>query len=82
VTEDEAIARIRARWDHAPLDRRDVEERVALRIVDRDVKPETVILENFTACLLFVRRGPEDWRKRYVHSIYDVDGALDLLEAA
>jgi hypothetical protein len=88
VNAEAAIARVRARWAHAPLDPRDVEERVAVRIVDRDIKPENVILEDHGACRIFVRRRaraewpprPGDWRSCYVHSVSDVDAALDRLE--
>lgn len=86
---EEAVACFRARWSHPPIDRRDVEERVAVHLVDRDVTPQIVVLACPPACRLFVLHAPrtaetpEVWRSRYVHSVYDVDALLvRLLEGA
>jgi hypothetical protein len=87
VTEEEAIARVRARWAHPPLDVRDVEERVALRLVDAHRPPEVLVRAAPPACRLFVRQRdasgsgwpprPGDWRSKYVHALRDVDRVLD-----
>lgn len=69
----DAIARLRAKWSHDPLDRRDVEERLAVRL---DPERETVVVEAPPACRIFVRRG-EGWRSAYVHRLADVDAVLD-----
>lgn len=80
MTVEEAIARFRARWDHPPIDPADVEERIALRVgLDRNV----VVVPSAPAVRLFivVSKIPEALRYRsvYLHSIADVDAALDAL---
>jgi hypothetical protein len=80
VSVDDALARFRARWAHPPLDRRDVEERLAVRLLELpDV--EVLVVATPPACRLFVRRG-EGWRSRYVHRVDEVDRALDALRSA
>lgn len=81
MTELEAIAACRARWTHAPLDPRDVEERIALRLVERDVTPQIRVLATPPACRIFVVRseGRGGSRSRYVHTIGEVDATLDRL---
>jgi hypothetical protein len=76
MTFDEAIAAFRARWAHAPVDRRDVEERVALRLLDRDPPPTVVVLSCLGACRVFAFNG-KAWRSRYVHELRDVDALVD-----
>lgn len=74
----EALERFRARWAHPPVDRADIEERVALRLIEVP-EVEAVVLgpwpPHVPACRLFVRRG-DGWRSRYVHSTAEVDEAL------
>lgn len=89
MTPDEALAVLRARWSQPPLDRRDVEERIALRLRDQE-GPEVLVLEmaiptsagcaRSVAPRLFVASA-SGWRSRYVHTIADVDHALDALLA-
>jgi hypothetical protein len=96
MTPLEAIASFRGRWSHAPLDRRDVEERVALRFEGGG--PEVRVLEARGACRVFVRAGeleaddlPEGeeskgsalgrWLSRYVHDVRSVDVVLSWIEA-
>jgi hypothetical protein len=78
MSEDEALAIFRARWNHPALDPRDVEERVALRLVDEAEPRDVVVIATPPACRLFVRR--EGWRSKYVHAPRDIDAALDELE--
>lgn len=85
MTDAEACAVVRARWTHPPLDVRDVEERLALRMVDLEPSPEVLVLPALHACRVFVRSGDVDakgrrrWCSRYVHAIADVDEVLDAL---
>ncbi len=74
-----AIARMRARWTHPPVDRRDVEERLAVRLVDGAAR-ECVVVETPPVCRLFVR-APKGWTSAYVHDVADVDAKLDELVA-
>lgn len=86
MTVDEALAAMRARWSHPPLDRRDVEERVAVRLLDvPDL--EVVVLgpqPHCPACRIFVRRRHDGSHvSRFVHSLADVEVVLPaLVEAA
>jgi hypothetical protein len=79
VTTDEAIVRCRARWTHPPLDRRDVEERIALRLRDHESPPELRVVAIAPACRIFVE-SRDGWRSRYVHTIGEVDSVLDELD--
>lgn len=86
MTVDEAIKRMRRRWAHAPLDERDVRERVATRLADRD-DLEVLVLASPGAVRVFVRgegldsSGRQRFRSRYVHELADVDTTLDALLA-
>ena len=87
MTVDEALARMRSRWDHAPIDRHDVEERVALRLVDALALEVRVLGPQPPACpacrIFFRVRHDGSHVSRYVHSLGDVDAVLaDLLEVA
>lgn len=84
MTDDEAVARMRARWSHPPLDRRDVEERIAIRFLDGPAPDVVVLGPHPNACRLFVRlRHDGTYASRYVHTVADVDATLDrLLEVA
>ena len=75
MTVEDAIAWMRARWTHEPLDRRDVEERLAVRLLDGPAR-EVRVLATPPACRIFVRRG-DGWCSRYVHTVADVDDAFD-----
>lgn len=83
---DEALARCRARWTHPPLDRRDVEERVALRYRDAAAPPLVTVLATPPACRIFrLLQDDEEPRRRrwtscYVHRLEEVDQVLGLLE--
>lgn len=77
MTDEEAIAAFRAKWAHPPLDPRDVEERLALRLRDA-AGPEVQVLECSPAVRLFVRAGA-GWVSRYVHHVAEVDDMLDFL---
>lgn len=78
MTVEEAIARMGARWAHAPVDVRDVAERVAARLGDGE--PETFVVATPPAARLFVRRSDGvRWTSCYVHAVAEVDPALDLL---
>lgn len=78
VSVAEALARQRAKWAHPPVDKADVEERLALRLIDH---PELEVrvtgpYRGCPACRVFVRH-PRGWRSRYVHSVAEVDAALE-----
>lgn len=76
MTVEESIRAMRVKWDHEPLDVRDVEERIALRM---GVSPDVRVIGSraeCTACRVFVRHG-ETWRSRFVHTVSEVDAALD-----
>lgn len=75
MTPEEAIARMRARWTHAPIDVVDVEERLALRLADRPELEARMVLAR-DACRVFVRRVGAEWRSRYVHAVEEVDAAI------
>lgn len=75
---EEALARMRARWSHPPVDRADIEERLAVRLIEAPAA-EVLVLGPWPplpACRLFVRH-PKGWRSRYVHAVAEVDAALD-----
>jgi hypothetical protein len=85
-TVDAALERFRARFDHPPIDPRDVEERIAARF--GLAAPATILvvaIEHPPACRIFVFHGripqPWSWRSAYVHAIADVDAILDRLLA-
>lgn len=82
MTFDDACAALRGRWSHPPLDRRDIEERVALRL--REEEAQVLVLETpmptTVAVRLFVM-SPKGWRSRYVHAAADVDQVLGELLA-
>lgn len=89
----DAIEQMRERWTHAPLARADIEERIALRLVDREVAPEVLVHSTPPACRLFVyacprrpsgrrprpRRASREYVSAYVHGVDEVDGVLDRL---
>ncbi len=79
MTPDEAIATMRARWDHPELDQVDVMERVALRF-DGAVLPVYSTVVTPPAVRLFRHLDGGGHISWYVHSIYDVDAAIDALE--
>jgi len=85
MTVDEAIKRMRQRWAHAPLDERDVRERVATRLADSD-ELEVLVVAG-VGLRIFVRgegldhTGRQRYRSRYVHALEDVDAILDALLA-
>ena len=87
MTHEEALARIRARWSHPPLDPRDVEERVALRYRDAAAPPRVAVVACRPACRLFVLLHDDEdirrreWTSAYVHRTADVDQVLHMLEA-
>lgn len=78
-----AIATVRARWTHAPLDPRDVEERVAIRAEEGE--PVYRVIATPPACRIFrmtkaaTEERRAEWVSRYVHAVGDVDGVLDEL---
>ncbi|AKF06062.1 hypothetical protein [Sandaracinus amylolyticus] len=77
---ERACASVRARWDHPPLDARDVAERVAARLGDAGL--EMLVLPHRCACRIFLRASESaKWVSRYVHALGDVDGVLDHLLA-
>lgn len=82
-----ARAAVRAHWSLPPLDRRDVEERVAVRLQGHEgtevrVLQHAVATTTATATRLFVA-VPNGWRSRYVHELADVDRVLaELLPAS
>lgn len=78
LAEHAALARMRARWAHPPVDLADIEERVAVRLGPDG--PEARVLRTRNAARLFVR-GPAGWSYRYVHGPDDVDPALDWILA-
>lgn len=89
MTEEEAIAIMRARWSHPALDLRAVEERVAIRFEHRDT--EVRVLEARPACRVFILDGeltPRGgrsgvsgrWCSRYVHTLEDLDATITEIE--
>ncbi len=79
MTVDDALAAVRARWSHGPVDRHDLEERLAVRLRESP-SVEAQLLGPWPpyvpACRLFVRHG-ERFRSRYVHAANELDAALD-----
>lgn len=78
MTELEAIASMRARWTHPPIDLLDVEERVAVRLAERP-ELEAAVVPALSSCRLFVRRRGRAlvvWCSRYVHAPGEVDDAI------
>lgn len=85
MTELDAIAAAARRWSHSPVDHRDVEERLALRLgpehaVVLVAAPPVVRL--FVAAALDDAGEPTRWRSAYVHSTHQVDAVLDRLRGA
>lgn len=81
MTEEEALARCRARWSRPPPARVDVEERIATRFADTSSPPEVLILTCARSCRLFLRKPDGGWVSRYVHDAAEVDVVLDWLLA-
>lgn len=79
MTDDEALKRTRERWNHPALDRHDVDERIALRIVDRENAPTFKTVACPPAVRVFLQK-PSGWTSSYVHSTHEVDAAIDELE--
>ncbi len=77
MTAEEAIATIRARWDHPIVDPVDVLERVAIRLDDSSAYS---VVATPPAVRLFRRVG-DAHVSRYVHAVRDVDRAIDALVA-
>lgn len=92
MTVGEALEVFRARWAGPGPDRRDVEERAALRL--RDSSREFLVMDTGTERdRLFVRIGEDDrvkwgergkapkltrgWHSGYVHRLEDVDRIFD-----
>lgn len=79
VTSEEAIARMRARWNHAPLDPHDVYERIAIRFEHHDAWPPFYVSPCPPACRLFIVHAG-GWLSRYVHNMRDVDETIDWMK--
>lgn len=80
MTVEEAIARFRARWAHPPVDPRDVEERVAVRLDYCGPETEARVIAFPPAVRVFISRSPgAPWRSAYVHDLGDVDAVVDAL---
>jgi hypothetical protein len=81
MTPEEAIACMRARWAHAPLDPLDVYERIAIRFEHHAAWPPFYVMPRSPACRLFIAHAG-GWLSCYVHSMYDVDEAIDWMKKA
>lgn len=97
MTQDEALAAFRARWDHPWIDAADVLERVSIRFPDRHDGLQVRAISagrgavSINAVRLFIGwpplvENPEKgeaglWASAYVHRIADVDEVLDRLLA-
>jgi hypothetical protein len=86
VTVEDALERFRVRFDHPPVDPREVEERIAVRFeLGAPATILVVAIDHPPACRIFVLRGriPQlwSWRSAYVHAIADIDAILDRLLA-
>lgn len=81
MTPERASADMLARWDHEPVDQRDVDERIAIRLVDLETPPVVRTVELAPVVRVFVQHG-DRWRSCYVHSAWEVDEALDSLLCA
>ncbi len=78
MTSEEAIATIRARWDHPIVDPADVLERVAVRLEDSSRHYSVVACPPSVRLFLAL---PEGFVSQYVHAVRDVDRAIDVLVA-
>lgn len=75
---DAAIAAVRARWQHAPLDAHDVLERVAVRL--DGAAEHYSVLAHQGAVRLFRKLPSGVSTSVYVHALAGVDAAIDTLE--
>ena len=75
----QALSRYSERWNHPPVDPRDVAERLAIRYEDRDSPPFRVVRVDGRV-RLFLAAG-ERWVSAYVHDPMETDAIADRLTA-